>query len=369
MTASTYRSTPSIAMAAALAILVALSSGQTAEAQGAETLILYDHFAGETPESIVFDSGDNAYITLAFTGEIRKIAPDLTQTSLTFLPLGAPCGPVVTVALGLAIDDDDRLFVAVTACDPTNSGIWEVDTETGAIELLANAPSFTVWNGIDVHNGCLYAADTFGGLVWRIPVGEEDDDSDSGDSASGDSDSGDSDSGDSDSDSDEAPACVAGSGQPEIWADDPLLKIAPGSPFPGPNGVQFYRGSVYVANSSTGGIIEIPIENDGTAGQAVLFGSIFPQGCDEFTFDKLGRVYCTTDPFNTILRLSADGTVETLLTAADLLDGPTSVAFGRKGKNRKNLYITNAAFPVFTTTFRPSLMRLRLDVKGDPDEF
>ena len=68
--------------------------------QGAETLILFDFDAAETPESIVFDRDDNAYITMAFTGEIRRIAPDLSQSTLTFLPIGAPCGPVVTVALG-----------------------------------------------------------------------------------------------------------------------------------------------------------------------------------------------------------------------------------------------------------------------------
>ncbi len=312
-----------------LALLFAVTPA--APAQGAETLILFDPTPpAETPESIVFDRADNAYITLAQTGEIRRIAPDLTQTSLAFMPIGAPCGPAVTVALGLAIDLHDQLYVAITACDPSNSGIWTVDKDSGAIALLANAPSFVVWNGIDVHQGFLYAADTFGGLVWRIPT--------------------------------------AG-GAPEIWADDPLLKIAPGSPFPGPNGLQFFRGDVYVANSSTGGIVKIPLLPSGSAGTASLFGSVFPLGCDEFTFDVLGRLYCTTDPFNTLLRLDPDGSVDTLLTPADLLDGPTSVAFGRVGTNKQNLYITNAAFPIFTTTFRPSLMRLEIEVPGAPDEY
>ncbi len=328
-------------LSTSLVLIVACLVAQPAVlAQSPETLILFNPAAVETPESIVFDRHDNAYVTLALTGEIRKITPDLTQTSLAFMPIGAPCGggfpPVV--ALGLAIDKKDRLYVAVDACDPANSGLWEVDTETGAIELLVNAPSSsTVWNGIDEHQGCIYAADTFDGLVWRVPIGDDDSD--------------------------------CGSGGPEIWVDDPLLKVAPGSPFPGPNGLQFYQGSIYVANSSSGDIVEIPIEHDGTAGQASVFATAFPMGCDEFTFDVLGRLYCTTDPANTLLRLSADGTVETLLTPADLLDGPTSVAFGRKGTNKKNLYVTNAAFPFFSTTFRPSLMRLRIDVPGAPGDF
>ncbi len=105
-------------------------------------------------------------------------------------------------------------------------------------------------------------------------------------------------------------------GHLEIWADDPLLKPPPGAAAPGPNGL---------------------------------------------------RVYCTTDPTNTLVRLDPDGTNEILLAAADGLDGPTSATFGRRGRNRKNLYITNAAFPFYTTTFRPSLMRLRLRIPGAPN--
>ena len=93
------------------------------------------------------------------------------------------------------------------------------------------------------------------------------------------------------------------------------------------------------------------------------------QGCDEFTFDRLGRIYCATDPANTILRINLDGTSEVVLDAGDLLDGPTSCAFGRGPGNRRNLYITNGAYPFFTNIFRPSLMRVELPVGGAPAEY
>ncbi|MCP4659909.1 MAG: hypothetical protein GY856_31280 [bacterium] len=192
-----------------------------------ETLILFDPAVPETPESIRFDRFDNAYITLALTGEIRKVARDGTQSSLAFLPIGAPCGGFFPppAALGLTFDRRDRLYVAVSACDPSNSGIWRVDKHDGTIELLANAPSSSLLNGIDAHRGFLYAADTSAGLVWRVP---------------------------------------ATGGTLEVWADDPLLKPPPGTGAPGPNGLRVFRGQIYVAVSATGNIIAIPIEWGGT---------------------------------------------------------------------------------------------------------
>ena len=296
----------------------------------AETLILFDPDVPENPESIVFDKDDNAYITMVFTGEIRKLSPLLTQSTLTFLPLGLPCADAsrITVALGLALDQHDDLYVAISTCDPANQGFWKVDKDDGSLTQIGNVPPTTVINGIDVDKGVVYGADTFDGRIWRVP---------------------------------------AEGGTPEVWSDDPLLKRPPGAVFPGPNGLRVYKKRVYVANSSTGTIVAIPIENDGTAGAGVVHATLPPpQGCDEFAFDVHGRIYCTTDPFNTIVRLDPDGTTETLLTEADGLDGPTSAAFGRRGTNRKNLYITNAAFPQFSTTLRPSLMRLRLDIPGAP---
>lgn len=302
---------------------VTVSTAPLAADSHVETVVLFDAAAGETPESIVFDQQDNAYISLALLGEIRKVAPDGTTSSLAFLPIGAPCGDIPTVLLGLAIDRHDRIYAAVSACDPANHGIWRVSTQTGAAKLVGNLPPFVVGNGVAVHRGWIYVADTFGGKVWRLPK--------------------------------------AG-GLAEIWSEDPLLARPPDAVFPGPNGLRVFRNKVYVANSDTGIIVRIPIRQ-GMAGRARVHAT---QGCDEFTFDLKGSIYCTTDPFNTVVRLDRDGGSEILATAADLLDGPTSAAFGRRAGNSRWLYVTNAAFPRFTTTFRPSLMRIRVGARGAP---
>jgi SMP-30/Gluconolactonase/LRE-like region len=132
-------------------------------------------------------------------------------------------------------------------------------------------------------------------------------------------------------------------------------------------GLQVFLGEIYVSNSDQGTILAIPIKPNGTAGRIRVHATLPDDlGCDDFAFDILGNLYCTTDPFNKLLRIFPDGSFATLLTAADGLDGPTAAAFGRQGQDRSNLYITNAAFPFFSTTHHPSLMRLHLEVPGWP---
>ncbi len=296
-----------------------------------ETLVLFDAAQLETPESIVFDRVGNAYVSLALTGEIRKIAPNGTQSTLAFLPIGVPLTPCfgfLAIQGALALDENTGdLYVAVGSCDPANRGIWRV-SRLGATSLVANLPTTTLPNGVALFRDQVYVADSSQPRIWRAPKS---------------------------------------GGVAEVWIDDPLLAAPPGSPFPGANGLQVFRRELYVSVSATGQIVAIPFERRDEAGTPRIHAQLpAPLGCDDFAFDVHGALYCGTDPFNRLVKVSPDGTFEVLLTVDDGLDGPTAVAFGVHGNDRKNLYIANAAFPFFTTTFRPSLMRYRLGVVGAP---
>lgn len=294
-----------------------------------ETVALFNPAALETPESIVIDRDGNFLISLALTGEIRKVEPDGTQSTVAFLPIGAPLTPcfgflAIQGALAQAANGD--LFVSVAACNAADRGVWRVSPE-GDTELVANLPPAALPNGIALWGRWIFVADS-SGLLWRIP---------------------------------------RGGGPAQVWLDHPLLKPAPAAPFPGPNGLQIFRGELYTANSDQGTVLAVRLRPDGSPG-AIRVHAALPNdlGCDDFDFDVLGNLYCTTDPFNVLLRIFPDGTFETLLTAADGLDGPTAAVFGRHGRDRANLYITNAAFPFFSDTHQPSLMRLHLGVTGAP---
>jgi hypothetical protein len=88
---------------------------------------------------------------------------------------------------------------------------------------------------------------------------------------------------------------------------------------------------------------------------------------DDLALDVRGRVYATTDPFDTVVRVDRDGSQHVLLDAADGLDGPTAAKFGVRGDDRSTLHVTNAAFPFFAAPGEPrdpSLLRVRLDTPG-----
>lgn len=320
--------------ALALALILAALAAPAPAATAVSTVALFDPAELETPESLVFDRAGNLLVSLALAGEIRKIAPDGTQSTLAVLPIGPPvtfCGPFFNAVTGIDINPiNDVLYVSVVACDPANRGVWEVRPD-GATRLLANLPLEGLPNGLALRLGQIYVADSFLGRIWRVPVQ---------------------------------------GGTAQVWLEHPLIAPPPpvgGMPAAGANGLQIFRGEVYTANSGQGTIVAIPIRPNGSAGTPRVHATL-PAGVggDDFTLDVLGRIYAATGPANQLVRIDRDGSTHVLLTAADGLDGPTDVTFGRHGVDRFNLYISNAAFPFLPSALRPSVLRLPVGVPGAP---
>jgi sugar lactone lactonase YvrE len=328
-----HRPPTALVSAAALAAAATLSAPAPVRADPPappgtlELVAAFDASQLEAPESVAVDLDGSLYVSLALTGEIRKIAPDGSQSTHALLPVGpplTPCGAFIGIMGALALDPHGNLYATLSACDPDDRGIWKITPEGDAARLAALPPS-ALPNGVAYRAGDVYVADSELGVIWRAPAD--------------------------------------GSGPAEVWADDPLLEPSPGHVFPGPNGLQFFHDEIYVANSDQFTILAIPVTG-GEAGPARVHAAGI--GCDDFAFDVHGSLYCTTDPFNTVVRVDPDGSLEVLLTAADGLDGPSATAFGRTAGDNQDLYITNAAFPFFSTTHTPKLLKLSLDVPGMP---
>jgi sugar lactone lactonase YvrE len=309
----------------------------SAYAAEVETIALFDPEVPETPESIQIDRHGYIYVSLARTGEVRKIAPDGTQSTLAFLPLHQDVQPCQNSAgsagiAGIALDHQRNVYVGVRSCSAADLGIWKV-TPDGQQSLLANLPGDLFPpgsarpNGIAYHDGWLYVADSALALVWRVHSDGQ------------------------------SPA--------EVWTADPLLQHPPEPPpgIPGPNGLQVFHNKVYVSVSTRAHVVAFRIKANGSAGPGRVHVAL---AFDDFAFDVKGNLYGMTNFAQTVVRVMPDGTSEILLTGGEL-DGPSSGAFD-VGKDRKNLYIANAAFPNFPgpTTRRPSVMRLHIGIRGEP---
>lgn len=313
---------------------LALSASAPAVAQEALTLVhAFDAAQLEAPESVAADHDGNLYVSLAITGEIARIDADGQRSTLAFLPLGDfpahECSPGdVSLLHGLATDRAGNVYVGAASCDPEHRGIWRV-TPDGEATRIASLPLDAHPNGLAVRNGYVYVTDHGIGRIYRAPF-----------------------------DGDGAPA--------ELWLSDPLLAVAP-NPFmaPGANGIQFFRNTAYVANSSQQTLLAIPLGPHDSPGLPYVLHDV-PPGCDDFALDVRGSVYCTTNPFQTVIRIDPDGTQEVVFTAEDGLDGPTAATFGRQG-DLHTLYIVNAAFPFFPGTGHgPSVLQAQMPFPGYP---
>lgn len=315
---------------ATVLLLVSMLFGSTA-AQG-DLRVEYPFYGDlEQPEGVTIDKEGNMYVTLGppffmggGLGEVWKIGTDGTATKLVEFP-GGP-GPA-----GLAVDAPGNLYFAFI------DGVYRVD-KTGALSKLPGTQNIALGNGLAFDKqGNLYVSDSFAGAVWRVPVD--------------------------------------GSGEAEIWFWDPLL-LGCGDVPVGANGIAYRQGNFYVANTSLGLVLQIPMLVDGSAGtgQIVAGDANCAAPTDELfsldgiAFDVHGDLYAAEVIAHKLVKIDMDtGAVETLLTEADGLHNPASLAFGTGKGDRQRLFISNyAAIPKETSGLGPAILSLDVGQPGQP---
>jgi sugar lactone lactonase YvrE len=288
----------------ACAAIVLLVFATDAAAAPLQTVIAFDPAAHETPENLAIAQDGTIYVSLAFASEIRRIAPDGSQTTLTIPTLGG-------ITVGVAIDrhHDGDLDVAVRSPDPAAAGIWRVPRASFADPTrIAALPTSSFPNGITFDSaGNLYVADSNLGRIWRI---------------------------------------APGSSQATVWSESPLLAPSGASfmnfPLPGANGIKIRGDVVYISNTATQNILAIPIRRNGDSGKiAIRFTGI---QADDFAFAANGDLYITENPISRLVRVSPEGDITTLVTQASGLENPSAVAFDPRPHRRSDLYITNSAY-------------------------
>jgi sugar lactone lactonase YvrE len=281
------------------------------------------------PEGIAADRQGNVYVSVVPTGEIRRIAPDGTQSAFAQVP-------ATSLAAGLTLDGDGNLYVAVAPMppDPAKHGVWKV-TPNGTASLFAALPPESLPNDVafDAH-GTLFVTDSIGGKIFHIDA----------------------------------------QGQTSEWVVTPLLLGPPNPqpphpPFPiGANGLAFAGTNVFVCNSDLGTIVQVPVNPDGTAGTSEVFADdprLF--GPDGIKADAQGNLYVASVVQNLILRVSPQKNIEVLADVADGLDSPSSLCFGATATQRTSLFVVNYALVSAMTpggTPRPGIVRIEVGFVG-----
>lgn len=319
------------------AALLTVTAGSSAEAGGArspDVVVSFDAARAELPEGVALDKAGNTYVGLGppfFVGggygAVQQIARDGTRTTLVEFP----DGPAVA---GLAVDARGTVYFALPNPGQPDTGVYRV-TESGAVRL-PGTEDMLVPNGLAIgRRGDLYASDSILGEIWRIPR--------HGHVAS-------------------------------TWLADDLLAGCPGQI--GANGIAFWRGDLYVANTSKGLLVRVPVAPDGTPSEPqIVAGDTDCDPTDELfsmdgiAFDVHGQIYALLVLVHDLVRIDPDdGTVTPLLDEDDGLWNPASLAFGTGRGDRTSLFIANYAVlpPAPDGHLGPAILQVDVGAPGLP---
>lgn len=286
-----------------LVTMIGMSGGP---ALGSSVVVSFDPAAGEFPEGVAVDAAGNLYVSLAVTGEIRRIASDGTQSTLhRFDPGSAGLG-----VLGLAVDRSGTVYAAVPSTAPSAHGVWAI-TASGVATRLPGSEAISFPNGIARDRaGTLYVTDSIGGAIWRVPDG----------------------------------------GMAERWLAHPTLTgtgalNGPSAPI-GANGIALDGSRLLVANTDRKSVVDVPIERSGPGAPRVVrtfTGAL--AFLDGIAADTAGNAYVLVAGENALVKLDRSGQATVVADAEDGLNIPTSLAFGQSGSDRRTLFVTSFSLP------------------------
>jgi sugar lactone lactonase YvrE len=300
-------------------------------------VVSFDPSLGQFPEGVTTDYFGNVFVTIAPTGELLKINPQGAVSTLATFDPGAG------FLLGMTTDWYGNVYVALASFVPATHGLWRVSPE-GVTDFVAPFPTDPGSFPNDIIGdwyGNLYITDSIGGAIYKYDTQDE---------------------------------------TLELWFQDPLLagdiEVSP-VPFPiGANGIAYDHDSLIVSNSQRSRLVRIEIEDecdddddDDEGGAAddveVIVEDDLLFGADGIALDIFSNIYVAVNEQNTLLRVSPDGDIEVLRDAADGLDFPATIAFGRTPWTFTDLYITN--FALFTgETANPALLKTNVGAPGWP---
>jgi len=282
-----------------------------------------EHFtldAGQTPENIAMAPNGDAYVTFAAGRQVAEISRTGAVRILATLPAPADNGvhtPVLGFALttGIVRGRGGSLYFLYATGTADLTGVWRL-APGGRPRRIAALPANGLPNGLalDAGTGTLYATDSVLGRIWSVPVT---------------------------------------GGTPTAWSTAPELAS---TGFLGANGLKIHNGEIWTTNLDKGTVLRIPILRNGSAGP-VRTEATGLAGIDDFAFTGRGdQLLAALNGPSEVALVQSDGSHTIVLTAADGLSNPTSIAL-----RGETVYVLSAAY---VTKQDPNLLTARLNDCG-----
>lgn len=154
-----------------------------------------------------------------------------------------------------------------------------------------------------------------------------------------------------------------------VWLADKLLAKVTSNPLmPGVNGIQVYKKSLYLSNTDAKTFLRANIsDNDAATGSVEILQEKL--NVDDFSFDSEGSAYLTTHVFQSVVKLTQNGTWSRIAGGPDdrVCAGTTAAAFGRTEGDKSTLYVTTnggMSFPVDGEIGGARLLRIDVGRSG-----
>ena len=314
-------------------------------------------------EGVTVDKSGNVFVTSTLTGELLKFAPGSSDFEVFGTIDGWASAGSGAGFLGLATDAKGNIYGAVQWDGLT--GVYKFDRRTGDEALIAGTDQMSFPNAIAFDKvGNMYITDSnstgilcspppgsvplgdVGGAIWRVDR----------------------------------------NGNAMKWFESAQLGgtcIGPGSTPVGANGIAYRKGVLTVANNEGFSLWTVPIEGDGSAGDIALLAGLgatpdwpfldgpfgpLPALPDGIALDVHGGIYVASVAQNALFRVNTDGSVDVLFhdPTGEVLNVPSSIAFGTGKGFKQTVYTVNLAFAP-TPLFAPaSLVAIDVGVPGMP---
>ncbi|GAA4028426.1 hypothetical protein [Streptomyces plumbiresistens] len=285
------------------AVSPASASAAPAPLGDAHIAVHFDLAKGQTPENIALAPNGTAYVTFAAARQVAQLTPGGATRILATLPAPADGGihtPVLGVAMttGIVRAHDGTLYFLYATGTSDLTGVWRL-SPGGEPQRIAALPATGLPNGLalDARTHTLYATDSVLGTIWSVPTT---------------------------------------GGTPTAWSTAPELASTGGF---GANGLKIHNGALWATNLDKGTVLRIPVLPGGRAGTPQTRATGLA-GIDDITFTGRGdRILAALNGSSQVAVIQPDGTHTTVLSSAEGLQNPTSIAL-----RGHTAYVLSAAY-------------------------